>query len=550
MPGTGSGPARVARDVVAQRRYDVVVVGAGGAGLLAACIAADSGARVAVMERENVTGGTTAISGGHMWIPNHRHLREVGVSDSLTIARDYLQRVTGGSVPAAQVETFLREGPTLVTYLEDELGIRLFPVRRPDYHPTWAGARDCRTVEPMPLGGSLPAGPGSQIRRSATRPPLTSEELRAGAAPDLIAERQAGEVMTQGAALIGGLLRGCIARGVDIITGCRVLELALDKSGVLCGVRGATGGRDESIDAGQVVLACGGFESSSHLRRDLLPPVPMWPVSPPGHTGDGLLMALRAGAAMRMPGEAWWTAAIRIPKHNDAGEELTVNVVRELARPRAILVNRSGRRFVNEASPYNDLGKAFLEFDPGSHTFPNSAAWLIFDGTYQRRYGIGPIPAGGAIPDWILVDANIAGLAERVGIDGEALAATVAGFNVGARLGSDPEFARGENAHDRYNGDEHHTPNPCLGPIETPPFCALPVGLGLNGTKGGLVTDSLGRVLTAEGTPIAGLYACGDVAAATMGLGYAGSGASLGPGLTMAMMAGAAAANAASEAWS
>ncbi|GAA1132437.1 FAD-dependent oxidoreductase [Streptomyces javensis] len=521
------------------RVYDVIVVGSGGAGLVAACAAADRGASVAVLERAPLIGGTTAISGGHLWIPCHPHLGALGLTDTREDALHYLDRITLGSTAGPVIEAFVDNGPRLVTYLERDLGIPLFAVRRPDYHPDFPGAAEARTLEPLPLDASA-LGPGLPgVRTSPTRPPLTSAEGRTGVPAGLAEERRAKGILTQGAALVAGLVLAAARRGVDLCTGQRMGEL-IEEDGAVRGVvvHTAEGERVALRSRRAVVLASGGFEWNPALRSDFLPRVPALPVSPPGNEGDGLRLAMRAGARIAGMSEAWWTAAIAVPGQTYDDRPMTRNAVRELAFPGSILVNAAGHRFADEASSYNDLGKAFLAFDQQRHTFPNARAWLITDSAFRRQYPIAGLAPGTPTPSWIPTHSDLGGLAALAGIDPLNLTATVSTFNTHARNGVDPQFERGHNPHDRYNGDGGHQPNPCLGPITTPPFHAVPVTLGINGTKGGVVTDHLGRVLGSSGNPLPGLLACGNVAQSLMGPGYAGSGASLGPALTAAMTVG------------
>jgi succinate dehydrogenase/fumarate reductase flavoprotein subunit len=245
--------------------------------------------------------------------------------------------------------------------------------------------------------------------------------------------------------------------------------------------------------------------------------------------------------------EAWWTAAVQVPGETWDGRPMTRNIVRELALPGSILVNDAGERFVNEASSYHDLGKAFQHFDPGVYRYPNQAAWLVFDARFKRRYQIVNVPAAAPAPDWFAQAATLAELAGKLGIPHEGLESTVRRFNAIALDGRDPDFKRGDDRHGRTYGDPEHEPNPCLGPLTEPPFFAIPILHGNNGTKGGLMTDRDGRVVRFDGSVVGGLYACGNVAASSMGPGYPGTGGSLGPAMTEALVAGRAAALASSN---
>jgi succinate dehydrogenase/fumarate reductase flavoprotein subunit len=243
-------------------------------------------------------------------------------------------------------------------------------------------------------------------------------------------------------------------------------------------------------------------------------------------------------------GEAWWTAAARVPGETWDGKPLIRNIVRELALPGSVLVNGSGRRFVNEASSYHDLGKAFQAFDPGRYKHPNRTAFLIFDDEFKRRYPVLNVKPADPAPDWFERADTLAALARRLGIDPDVLSATIGRFNAQARAGVDEDFGRGADRHGLTYGDPAHMPNPCLGPLVSSPYYAIPIHHGNNGTKGGLVTDGDGHVLRFDGSVIQGLFACGNVAASLMGPGYPGTGGSLGPAMTGALFAGTTAAQA------
>jgi succinate dehydrogenase/fumarate reductase flavoprotein subunit len=286
------------------------------------------------------------------------------------------------------------------------------------------------------------------------------------------------------------------------------------------------------------VLASGGFEWNPDLVNAFLPFPGSVPTSPPGNEGDGLLIAIRHGAAIGNMTEAWWTAAIQVPSETRVGRELSRNVVRELALPGSVLVDRNGRRFVNEASSYNDLGKVLNQFDVGEWQFANQPAWLIFDHAFKARYPIAGLAAGGEVPDWIVTAPDVASLAQRLGQDPNVLTETIERFNRHARDGNDPEFGRGQDPHGLYYADAAHHPNGCLAPLEKYPLHAVRVVAGNNGTKGGLVTDEIGRVLRPDGSAVEGLFACGNAAASIMGPGYPGHGGSLGPIMTAAYRCG------------
>lgn len=518
---------------------DLVVVGSGAAGLMAALSAAVAGAKVLVLERSPLIGGTSAISGGQIWSPLNALMERAGAADDRGEALDYLSRVTLGAVGEERLSRYLEASPALLECLEAWTELRFFQIERPDYHPDFLGARDGRAFEPLPYETSRLGEWRSRIRTSPLRGPVTSRELRAGLNPDLLAKRRARDVRAQGAGLVAGLVRACLDRGVAFESDIRITDLMLD-GGAVRGCRTSEGHAIRSHSG--VMLASGGFEWNDALKDAFLAPADRAPTSPPWNEGDGLLMGLRLGAGVAHMTEAWWTAAVQVPGEQWDGRPMTRNIVRELALPGSILVNDAGQRFVNEASSYHDLGKAFQHFDPGGYRHPNQTAWLVFDARFKGRYHIVNVAAAAPAPDWFRQADTLADLAGKVGMSPSGLESTVQRFNSAALDGKDPEFRRGADRHGLTYGDPEHEPNPCLAPLTEPPFFAIPILHGNNGTKGGLTTDGQGRVVRFDGSVIAGLYACGNVAASPMGPGYPGTGGSLGPAMTEAVVAGRAAA--------
>lgn len=531
-------------DGITRQRYDVVVIGSGGAGLVAACAAADRGASVLVLEAGDCFGGTTALSGGQMWLPNTSHMRRAGYPDSPAAALEYLRRVTMGVTSEAHLRTFLDAAPQLAAYLEGQLGLPLHCVARHDYHPDWDGARFGRSLEPLPVEAAALGELREQVATSSTRPPLTSTEARTGLDPDVLLLRRQRDVRTQGAGLVAGLTAAAVQRGVAFANQRRVVEVTRASPGEVSqshpGFTVTMHSRREPthVWAGATVLACGGFAGNEALRSDFLPPVPALSTAAASSVGDAIRLGLANGGHLSGMSEAWWTPATAVPVKRHGERALNRNLVRELAYPGSVLVAYSGARFVNEASSYNDLGKAFLRFDASEHKYPNAKAWLIFDEAFKSRYTVAGVAPGEPTPSWFLTASDLGSLAVDAGIDPAGLRETAAAMARYATTGVDPEFGRGSSEHDRFNGDPTHRPNPCLGAFGTPPFYAVAVSLGLNGTKGGLVTGPDGAVLDLDNNPIHGLFACGEAAAALMGPGYAGSGASLGPALAAGMTIG------------
>ncbi|MGB3662858.1 FAD-binding protein, partial [Mycolicibacter algericus] len=266
-------------------------------------------------------------------------------------------------------------------------------------------------------------------------------------------------------------------------------------------------------------------------------------VSPPNNTGDALRMAMAHGADLANMGEAWWVPIVRIPGDTIDSQQRSRSVRLERTRPRSIIVNRSGRRFVNEACDYNSMAGAFHYLEPRGG-YVNDPAWIVFDAEHLRRYGFLGVAPDEAAPEWFCESPDLAALAARTGIDPDGLAQTVASWNRGVAAGADPEFGRGASAYDGYWGDDQaDTPaGRTLGPLDTAPYYAVPLSVGAMGTKGGPRTDADGRVLHVTGRPIPGLFAAGNAMAGVTGRAYGGAGGTIGPAMVFGFRAGRAAA--------
>jgi len=516
------------------RSYDVIVLGSGGAGLVAALAAADQGLSVGIFEKSHLIGGTTAISGGGIWVPNNHAMAASGFDDDEGDAKIYLDRLTLGETSPELLQAFLKAAPEMLKFIERRSALRFFSVDRPDYHPGWPGAKTGRSVEPLPFEPAMDASLFQKLRHSTLRQPVTSTEAKKGISADIVAERQGRNIRTQGAGLVAGLAQACAQAGIDFQVNLPAVGLSFN-GGRCCGIETAKGAISANIG---VILATGGFEWNRDMVAAFLPGFTSAATTPPGNDGDGLRFGLEAGAAVANMTEAWWTAAYHIPGERLDGKPLMRNIVRELALPGSIMVNDKGERFVNEATSYNDLGMAFNIFDPRSFSYLNRPAWLIFDHTFKNRYAVASIPPGDAAPSWMHSATSLMELADQLSISSKGLRMTVNGFNKDALEGRDRAFGRGEDAHGRYYGDPTVMPNACLGPISEGPFYAVEILPGNNGTKGGLRTTAQGQVTRIDGTTIGGLYACGNVAASIFGKGYPGHGGSLGPILAAAYATG------------
>jgi succinate dehydrogenase/fumarate reductase flavoprotein subunit len=526
------------------QEVDVVVLGTGGAGLTAALTAAVAGASVAVFEKAPTVGGTTAVSGGIAWIPAHNRspAGELTVTDAL----QYLRAQSFGSMDDELVETFVRTGPAMLDFVETHSGLRFeIAAGFPDYQPELPGGQ--------PGGGrSLSAAPfdlsqlGDWAGRITSFPADWSNvgfdaETRARLHAD-VAEHS-GDLCVAGTALIAGLLQGLLAAGVAPRTEARATELIVD-AGEVTGVRidGPAGSISVRARRG-VILGTGGFEWDPALVQAFLRGPMHGAVSPPNNTGDGLRMAMAHGADLANMGEAWWVPIVRIPGDTIDGKQRSRSVRLERTRPRSIIVNLAGRRFVNEACDYNAMAGAFHYLDPRGG-YVNDRGWIVFDSVHLQRYGFLGIAPGEPVPDWFCESADLAELGAKTGIDADGLIRTIDEWNRNVAAGADPDFGRGSSAYDGYWGDDSAATlaGKTLGPIDTAPYYAVPVCVGAMGTKGGPRTDRDGRVLHVTGEPIPGLFAAGNAMAGATGRAYGGAGGTIGPAMVFGYRAGHAAA--------
>jgi 3-oxosteroid 1-dehydrogenase len=533
----------------AQDTYDVIVLGTGAAGLTAALAAHDQGATVGLFEKSDQVGGTTAWSGGMVWVPVNPHQAELGIEDSREEVLTYLQSLSHDLIDEKLAAAYIDAGPPMVRWLEASTPVRFEIVEGfPDYHPEHPGGKPGggRSLE-CPLFPFDELGPwaekvtvGPQMGRNITmsETPL-GRGAPGGVPPDELARRQVHDERGAGQGLVGRLLKGCLDRGIEPRTGAAARELVVT-NGRVTGVRfdGDSGGFDVTARAG-VILATGGFEWNRDLVRSFVRGPMTHPVSVQTNTGDGLLMAMRVGASLSNMPEAWWVPTIEVPVEGYGTVAWQVNG--ERTRPHCIMVNRRGRRFTNEATSYNALGEAFHVVDVSSYEFVNHPAWMVFDHYYLSTYGLARYkPDLGPIPSWIVSAGSIPELANAIDVPADELEATVARWNAQAADGNDPDFARGRSAHDRWWGDPDFGDDvrATLGPLDTPPYYAVRVHSGALGTKGGPRTDGDARVLDLDGHPITGLYAAGNVMGSVMGMTYGGAGGTLGPGMVFGFLAG------------
>ncbi|HEX5770289.1 MAG TPA: 3-oxosteroid 1-dehydrogenase [Nocardioidaceae bacterium] len=538
---------------------DVVVVGAGGAGMTAALAAADRGLDALVVEKSAWFGGSTARSGGGVWIPNNYALRAAGVPDSLEDAKTYLASIVGDVVPESRRSAFLERGPEALEFVRDHSAADFMWVPEySDYYPEAPGGRAIgRSVEPRPVNGRIigdelarlhppyakaPAGMvvtqadyrWMSLAMRTFKGPVTTLKIVLGRMLNLLLRRP---MYAMGAALMIGLRKGLLDANVPIWYDSELTELVLE-DGRVTGVRLVRDGQPVTVHARHgVVLASGGFEKNLEMREkhQRSPISTDWTTGAESNTGGGITAGVAAGADVALMDDAWWGPTIPLT----GGPYFCLS---ERNLPGAIIVNQGGQRYANEASPYVDAVHAMYDGEAATGV-PHVPSWMILDQRYRNRYlfaGLGPrqpFPGRWYKHGTLFKSDTVEGLAEQIGVDPAGLAETVGRFNDMARSGVDTDFHRGDSAYDKYYGDPTNKPNPCLGVIDQAPFYAVKIVPGDLGTKGGIVTDERGRALRPDGSAIDGLYAAGNASAAVMGHTYAGAGSTIGPAMVFGYLA-------------
>ena len=526
--------------------YDIVIVGTGAAGLCAALIAAAKGSRVLVLEKADVVGGTTAMSGGCIWAPRHHHAARLGVEDSREAVLDYIRAVspegwhnTDEPLWAAFVDTV----PETISFLENYTPIRFIPNNEPDpYAEAMGGLERGRNVAAGPLSLNILGGWAERVRKPTLSVWLTYEEVvdtfffanpkkwALRYAPRLF-WRMLRKIRTRGYSLSIGLLKGCLDAGVDIWTSSQALRLLLS-DGEVIGIEVEKDGETISIKAAQgVILASGGFEWNPEMMAKYFPGPVEWTASPSTNTGDGQRMAEAVGAQLDRMDQALIMGTTPVMYEG----RLQGQPAADYFLPHSMVVNRLGKRFVNEKQM--NIGLAFTERDPETGEVLNLPAWRIYDSQYASKYPHA-MPSQSYDGNCFRAD-TLTELAAIIEIDGAGLVETARRFSGFARVGKDDDFGRGASAWDRQRGgDPRHSPNPTLGTIEKPPFYAMPFKASFLGTKGGPRTNERAEVLRPDGMMIKGLYAAGNVMANCFGSVGVGAGTTLGPCLTWGYIAG------------
>ncbi len=538
--------------------FDVVVCGSGAAGMVAALTAARNGLSAVVIEKTDRFGGSTARSGGGVWIPGNSVLKRAGVKDSPEQASVYLAHVAGEGVEPARQQALLDHGPAMLDMLRSASPVEFAWIPGyADYYPeAEGGLAGGRTIEPVPFDGRvlgddlaalnppyLPAPADVSITAAEYRwLSLGTRHPRAVMAAAAVANRTAQtklfhrRTLSLGQALAAGMRAGLSRAGVPVWLETPLTGLVITE-GKVTGVQATKDGQPVVIKARRgVLIATGGFERNAQMRAEYQrQPIGIeWTVGSPGNTGDGILAGQEAGAGLDLMDDAWWGPSIPL-----TGGPYFCLAERSL--PGSIIVNGVGQRFSNEAAPYVDAVHAM--YDRHTADKPHIPAWMITDQRYRNNYVFAGLPPRKSLPKrWfaagvVFKAGTLAELAEQVKMPADGLAETVQRFNGFAKSGKDEDFGRGDSAYDRYYGDPRCRPNPNLAPLDLPPFYAIKIVPGDLGTKGGLRTDERARVLRQDGSAIPGLYAAGNASAAVMGHSYAGAGATIGPAMTFGYIA-------------
>ena len=550
---------------------DVLVVGSGCAGMSAAVTAGHHGLNVLIVEKEPRFGGTTARSGGWLWIPGTSLARDWGIKESPEQARTYLRHEAGNSFDAARVDAFLTKGPEAVDFFTTKTALRFdMPLTFPDYHAEApGGAQGGRSMVTRPFDGHAL---GTKLKDiGSPLPELTVFGMMLGSGKEIIHFMRAtkslasawyvakrlsrhaldvlrfgrGMTLTNGNALAGRLAKSAFDLNIPLWLSSPVRELIVEDGAVRGAIVERDGKRVRVTARRGVVLACGGFPHDIERRKAMFPHAPTgaehFSPGPTGNTGDGLRLAESAGGRVEdsLPNAAAWVP-VSVTTRKDGSKGVMPHFI-DRAKPGVIAVMPDGRRFANEGNSYHDFVQEMTKAaKPGEEI----AAFLLCDHRALRKYGLGcappfPMPLGHHLETGYLKRGEtLAELAANAGIDAAGLEATVAAFNESAANGHDPAFGKGSRAYNRYQGDALHGPNPCIAPIADGPFYAIKMVIGDLGTYAGIKTDENARALDADGQPIPGLYAAGNDMASIMGGNYPGAGITLGPALTFGYIAG------------
>ena len=542
------------------KTYDFVVIGSGAGSMVAGMIMRRAGKSVLILEKDPLVGGTTARSGGIMWIPNNPVMKADGVQDSHDKALTYLNAVVGDpeDSPGSTLQrrsTFVSEAPKMVEFLVEQ-GLKFRRIKSwPDYFDELPGGIAVGRTLSVDLFDINKLGPWKdKLRPGFSTIPMRMEEGlrvlgRAGPWAAKLAMLTIGlritlaritgkQLINCGRALQGRLLQAALREGVEFQLSAPVKELVLE-DGAVKGVLAEIEGEPVRIRARLgVLLNAGGFGHNQSMRDQYMPGTSEgWSLTSPTDTGEMIQEAVRIGAVTAQM-DSTAGAQLTIPPDNtgDFLPQMQMNI----AKPHAMLVDQTGVRYQNEGGSYSTFTRNMMNRHKVAPAVPS---WMILDSDYTRQYMLaGTLPGSPQREKWVRSGFlrkgdTIEALAKACDIDPAVLKQTVERFNGFARNGRDEDFGRGDRVYDRWLGDASHRPSPALGTIAKAPFYALPIYPGDVGTLGGVVTDERARVLREDGKAIPGLYATGASTASVMGSSYAGAGSSIGPTMTWGYVA-------------
>jgi succinate dehydrogenase/fumarate reductase flavoprotein subunit len=550
---------------------DVLVIGSGASGMATAVTAAYEGLKVLVIEKEPKFGGTTARSGGWLWIPGTSLAKQQGIHEAPDAAKTYLKHEATTHYDEARVSAFVENGPKAVDFFTSKTAVKFdMPPVFPDYHAEApGGVQGGRSMVARPFDGREL---GPLIKNLAPPlPELTVFGMMLGSGKEIwhfmrvfrslesfvyvtkrlsrhfldVARYGRGMTLTNGNALAGRLHKAAADLGIPVWLSTTARKLVATGDRITGAVVEREGQRVEIIARQGVVLACGGFPHDIERRKALFPHAPTgrehFSPSPQANTGDGLRLGESVGGWVdgSIPHAAAWVPA-SVTTRSDGSKGVMPHFI-DRAKPGVIAVSQRGRRFTNEGNSYHDFIQDMVKASKGEKEV---SSWLICNHQTLRTYGLGcvppsPMPIGKYIRNGYLKRGKtLAELASVIGVPAQALQDTVSKFNVHAVRGEDPEFGKGSKAYNRYQGDALHKPNPCVAPIESGPYYAIKLVVGDIGTFAGLVTNENSQVLTRDRKTIPGLYAVGNDISSIMGGNYPGAGITLGPALTFGYVAG------------
>lgn len=547
---------------------DVIVVGSGAGGMGAGIFSAIKKLDCVVLEKTEKWGGTTAMSGGVVWVPNHAQMHEVDIPDSADEAWSYLEKVSG-EVNQQRLRAFVDAAPKMLALLREQSQVRYSPMPAyMDYYPEFHGFKSGgRSMEPEPVNVTAIGDARLSVRRPTNQGVLNTFSVTAVEGQALskftnkaywilfkrllaywldLPMRLKGREdrrQTMGRALVIRLRKSLQDKNVPLHLNAEVAELIRDEQGAVIGARAEIDGSSQNIRARRgVILASGGFANNAELRRKYHYEFvgTDWTAAAPGDTGDAVALGQAVGADLEHMKCAWWTPTYQRP------DGVSEALIAGKSMPGSLFVNSAGKRFVNEAKPYEELTKIQLRtHEQEGNCIP---CFMIIDANYRHNYPVGPIGPAKAQPD-LAVDSemlsdkflvkaeSLEALADKLGIDTAGLSETIKRFNEFAVSGKDLDFQRGDSVHDRYYADPKVEPNPSLAPLLKAPYYGLRIYPGDLSTKGGLKCNEHGNVVDTEGVPIKGLYASGNCSGAVFGDSYPGAGATIASALTFSYLA-------------